>query len=339
MDELDLLNRMRADEPGPDAAVLAAVRGRLTVDDRPGLAGGQRWRRHALIGVAAAAALAAGTVAVIDSGSHPAPTRATGNRTVPSTAPGTRPAPARVRFVSAAQVLDSAAAYTRNAGLTTIGTGQYTYVRVHAFSTRQIIGERAVTVFSSSIEQDWLPPSPTGIAFERLDYNLAVRYPNPTDKAYLDHNAPGGAPEPELAWYVTKGSAEPVQVYPASPKPPTQICPRSGCTPLSAWDNPTPATLAALPRDPVALRAALYRYADSLLGDGTGGQPVTAHDLAFVGAANVLASPILPNDLRAALYQVTKTIPGIRLVNSLANYDGCGEWRSSAPTASARNRT
>lgn len=68
------------------------------------------------------------------------------------------------------------------------------------------------------------------------------------------------------------------------------------------WSEPSPSWFASLPRDTGQLRARLY--ADTA---GHGSNP---DDEAFVYIADVLRSGVVPADLRAALYNVLKTIPG-----------------------------
>lgn len=68
------------------------------------------------------------------------------------------------------------------------------------------------------------------------------------------------------------------------------------------WGEPSPSWFASLPRDIGTLRERLY--AD------TSGHGSDADDEAFVYVADVLRSGVVPADLRAALYNVLKTIPG-----------------------------
>lgn len=68
------------------------------------------------------------------------------------------------------------------------------------------------------------------------------------------------------------------------------------------WGEPSPSWFASLPRDTSKLRARLY--AD------TEGHGSNHDDEAFVYIADVLRSGVVPADLRAALYNVLKTIPG-----------------------------
>jgi hypothetical protein len=80
------------------------------------------------------------------------------------------------------------------------------------------------------------------------------------------------------------------------------------------WQNPTPAWLASLPRDPVALR--LRVYADAA-GHGN-----NSDDSAFTYVTDVLRSPLVPADLRAALFRVLGTLPGATITDSAVSVDG-----------------
>ncbi len=80
-----------------------------------------------------------------------------------------------------------------------------------------------------------------------------------------------------------------------------------------SWQMPSTAFLAALPRDFGSLRERLY--ADS---DGRGTSPDSS---AFVYAADALRSGLVPADLRSALFEVMRSIPGV-VVAQDSNVDG-----------------
>lgn len=80
------------------------------------------------------------------------------------------------------------------------------------------------------------------------------------------------------------------------------------------WQTGTPAFLAALPRDPQALRARLY--AD------TAGEGPSADGEAFTAVADLLRTGLVPADLRAALFRVLATIPGVGITSATASLDG-----------------
>ncbi len=74
-----------------------------------------------------------------------------------------------------------------------------------------------------------------------------------------------------------------------------------------SWQVPSPAFLASLPRDVDQLRERLYR--DSA-GRGRGSDAE-----AFVYVADVLRSGIVPADLRAALFEVLRTVDGVTVLD------------------------
>lgn len=75
----------------------------------------------------------------------------------------------------------------------------------------------------------------------------------------------------------------------------------------ASWNQPSPTWLASLPRDPRTLRDRLY--ADT---QGHGNNP---DDQAFTAVADVLRSGLVPADLRSALYETLRTIPGTTLTD------------------------
>ena len=80
------------------------------------------------------------------------------------------------------------------------------------------------------------------------------------------------------------------------------------------WSEPNMAFLEGLPRDPAALRTRLY--ADSApLG-------LTPDGNAMQFATELLRSGIVPADLRASVFRVIKTIPGVEVRAHQATVDG-----------------
>jgi hypothetical protein len=80
----------------------------------------------------------------------------------------------------------------------------------------------------------------------------------------------------------------------------------------ASWQNPTLEFLAAQPRDPDALYVALRKNTRM-------GNPDVE---AFRRIGDVLSTGIVPADLRAALYQAARKIPGIQLLNDVITVDG-----------------
>lgn len=80
------------------------------------------------------------------------------------------------------------------------------------------------------------------------------------------------------------------------------------------WQVPTWDWLQTLPRDPESLRDRLY-------ADSAGqGQSVDGEAVVFV--ADMLRSGIVPVDLRVALYEVLKTVPGVEVTAADADITG-----------------
>lgn len=82
----------------------------------------------------------------------------------------------------------------------------------------------------------------------------------------------------------------------------------------ASWQTPSPAFLAALPRDPAALRRRLY--------EDSKGQGNSPDGEAVVFVADILRSGIVPADLRAALFRVLRTVPGVDVTSGVATIDG-----------------
>ncbi|MEO5834663.1 MAG: CU044_5270 family protein, partial [Nakamurella sp.] len=87
----------------------------------------------------------------------------------------------------------------------------------------------------------------------------------------------------------------------------------NGCGRAGSWQDPTPAFLTELPRDPVQLYDRLQADApDNGRGDAE----------LFVYSADLLRSGLVPADLRAALYETLATLPGLEITDAAANLDG-----------------
>lgn len=85
------------------------------------------------------------------------------------------------------------------------------------------------------------------------------------------------------------------------------------CTERPDWSNPTPAWIAALPRNPQRLYERLHADA----------QVEKRGDSAMVEyAAEALRSGRLPSDVRSALYRALAMIPGLVISDRAANLDG-----------------
>ena len=80
------------------------------------------------------------------------------------------------------------------------------------------------------------------------------------------------------------------------------------------WQTPNPTFLAALPRDVDQLRERLYTDAEGH------GQSVDGEVVVYV--ADVLRSGLVPADLRAALFQVLKTVPDVDITSKAVTLQG-----------------
>ncbi|PZS29867.1 MAG: hypothetical protein DLM58_14580 [Pseudonocardiales bacterium] len=310
MNELDSLSRLRDDVPAPSAEVLTGARDVLAERAKDSLVTPMRRRvsmqRRALVSLAAAAAVAAGAIAV-SSGGHPARDNTAGGNH--STTTSKSPSIKSVGFL-----LDQAAKRTVAAGDPVIPPGQYRYVKTHAWFANNVgrgslgvppagapaqvqpDGPDAVTFLSEQQYEVWVPADGQGTWYWRYTRPIATKFFSAADKAYVEKNFPG-----MLTSRVENYTGADGQIGPAV---------------TTTWGIPTPAWLAALPRDPTALLARLY------IDPNKAGADVNKYDAAFLHIAQVLSSGMVPADLRAALYQVASRIPGVTLIDSTANLDG-----------------
>lgn len=105
----------------------------------------------------------------------------------------------------------------------------------------------------------------------------------------------------------------------------TLAYPDGNPNPGGSWQQPTPGWLVDLPRDPDALRERLYRDAE--------GHGQSADGEVFVLVGDALATGLVPADLRAALYRVLATVPGVDITSDSADLgpaSGVGLGRTEA---------
>lgn len=112
----------------------------------------------------------------------------------------------------------------------------------------------------------------------------------------------------------------PYLFHPMKPSVSLNSCPTVGtrrwtagttsCEP--SWENATDAFLAAQPRDPDLLLAALRKNPQIPYPDSVAWRRIGA----------VLSSGLVPADLRAALYQAARKLPGIKLLDEVVTVDG-----------------
>lgn len=81
-----------------------------------------------------------------------------------------------------------------------------------------------------------------------------------------------------------------------------------------SWDEPSVAFMADLPRETAPLRADLYAAVEGR-GNSSDGEALN-----FIAAA--LRSELAPADLRASMFRVLATIPGVEVTSRIATIDG-----------------
>jgi len=227
-----------------------------------------------------------------------------------------------MKLASVAEVLDAASVATTPVA----ARGQYVHTHFTNYGMSQFVLGRPVDVFIVSNSDTWVPSDLDEISFMRISDNDVVSYRSPADRDYMARHAPGGPPVHREYWYSARGRQPYAPIFPNVSRLPFQIfaSAESGTgASLSVWAQPTSETLAALPRDITHLRASLYDYAATQAGEAAAARKAyTTDDAAFDAVAGVLSIPDVPSDLRTALYGVAKTIPGIKMLGSMANYSG-----------------
>lgn len=321
MDELDILTAVRSNPPPPSTALLADIRHQIAQREightgtvsiaRPRSQTGHRLAWRAAVGTAATVA-AAGTALIVttatNSGSNPATPQA-GPGSL-GTATGQAPAPA---YRTVAQFLDLAATRALQVGDPTPGPGQYTYVHTHAWGQGAIAARGCTAVYETEGQyQTWIPASADGTWYWRYTRPTATKFFDAASKQCVQQQGPHIL-DRHVELYTGRDGEITKDVTPGPGGEPM------GPPGPASWDNPTPDWLAGLPRDPAALRASLYADSPTGVKPGSG---LSRDTVAFGRLADVLASGLVPADLRAALYRVATTIPGVTLVDHEADLDG-----------------
>lgn len=111
----------------------------------------------------------------------------------------------------------------------------------------------------------------------------------------------------------------------------------SGPSKRGSWNNPTPEFYASVPRDTTALRDSLYpaRYRTGSTATPNPTRTDSPDRRVFMRLSDILREGLLPADLRAALYRVLATIPGMEVTEHAATLNGetgvAFQWRSTGP--------
>ncbi|MEU4395955.1 CU044_5270 family protein [Kribbella sp. NPDC023855] len=284
MNELDLLKQVRSDVPDPDPLTLARARQRL-LNASPVRRRAPRPR----VLVAASLALAlAGAFLAADVINHDnAPT------------PGT--------------VADASTFLADAAGLSTanpdapLRPGQYRQTtiqmeRIHTFGT--IPAHRAT--LHTRID-NWIPAGKSTTYVTRVDKNFKVDFPTPAARQAARKLVPHlFVDEKPKVRYLDRDCKNVTFMGRTVPGP--------FCKP--SWQNPTPDFLARQPRDPDLLLTALRKHTNR------GADKLEPDERAFRHLTEALSSGLVPADLRAALYQAARKIPGIKLLDNVTTLDG-----------------
>lgn len=206
---------------------------------------------------------------------------------------------------------DSAAAATLNQAADRLdaatdeplGPGQYRYVGTRAWwmSSAQGGSGDGLAYLAENLIETWRPADETDDWLQRRDVTGERRWIVGTE---ADAAAAGlleipGWPEGELR--------APCGDFYAADEGRTPACGEGG------WQNPTAAWQASLPRDTAAL-------AERLRADAPDNGRGDAELLVYV--ADALRSGLVEADLRAAMYRVLGTLPGLRVTEQAANLDG-----------------
>jgi hypothetical protein len=294
MTEIDLLKRVR-DDVAPDPLALARARQRLFT---PPPVRRRVTRTRLLVAGGLALTLAGGFLIADVAGNESSPL------------PGT--------VADASTVLADAAALAAASPDTRIPAGQYREVttlvdRLYEFGPGHKY--RATTRVKYV---DWTTADPTRKYVSTFYPLVSVRFATPEAKAAAARYAPFLLTHPRPSTYrvacngvgLIGDTSDPV--FKATCKP--------------GWAYPTAAFLARQPRDPDALLAVLrndplFDHAPDAL-ERVREKVMSKDEIAFGRIARVLESGFAPADLRAALYQATRKIPGIQLLGDVTTLDG-----------------
>lgn len=184
-----------------------------------------------------------------------------------------------------------------------IPPGQFRQITLHASATQTIDEARKHRVTTLGQIDWWIPSTQRPPYTVKVNWHLKVDFANPAAEAYARKQSPNlFRPSTSINKNVcsvdTSGGSLRMMADPKKP-----------CN--ADWYVPTPEFLARQPRDPDALLA-------SLRSPDVDSDP--SHKFQMIAAT--MSSGIAPADLRAALYQAARKIPGIQLLNDAVNLDG-----------------
>jgi hypothetical protein len=209
-----------------------------------------------------------------------------------------------VTLLSASEVLIKAADLTVGAVDQPIGPGQYRYISNHAWNTRTARikdGSTGYTYLWELQTDRWIPADPRGVWQENrrvLDTSKFLGG-SPENVAQAKAAAPQISATDQGRWVAPCGNffprAKPVKI----------------CGDPDDWDSAE--FYAKLPRDP----GRLYEF----LAGITKNRGSTPQGMFHYGI-QILATGLMPADLRAEWYRAMAKIPGIEVVSTQANLDG-----------------
>lgn len=177
-----------------------------------------------------------------------------------------------------------------------VAPGQYKYLQTHAWWAG--IDGNTVRLIENQ-ETVWVPADPSDPAA------MWMLQRGPTGQVQWISGDPSDA----------SGLSDPMDIYPTMNVQAAcgDFYGSGGCDRIGSWQDPTPAFLLALPRDPTAL---LERLRTDAPNNGRGDIEL------LVYAADLLRSGLVPADLRAALYRALATLPDIDMVDRAVTLDG-----------------
>jgi hypothetical protein len=265
-----------------DADALAGIRARVLVGVNGAAPARRRHRpavRWAGMATGLAAALVGGLVLTAVGASKPPPV-----------------------YAETVRTLDGAAELSAHAQDPAVGPGQYLYVATHAWWRADAM---RFSYLGENLIETWIPSDRTQEWLERRTVTGRRQWLAGNEK---DARAAGVLEEP--GWPEGDTRARCGDFDGSSGHPRAGSCAGHG----GGWQNPTPAFLAGLPRDPAVLYARLR--ADT---KGHGRDP-DAEVLVYV--TDALRTGQVPADVRAALYRALTRLPGLKVVDHRANLDG-----------------